>query len=324
MAGVRSGKWRHFALVCAIIFTATVVQSAPVFLSDIPDFYQHQLSGSDPSRPFNRPTNFSGYLNPITPVYSNIIPSDDGGPGIQWERNGGWCYITSFTSVFYQLDKRGASGLFNHGGNYTWLERMNYAIADFAIHAWGFGEAGPQSASQFITNKIGADRISLDLFTWDVGLSQVLRNSQATGFDSMYSAYSNLLASGNSVVLYLTNPGPANPDWWWSSSYHMVAAAGYNDATSEIYFADPNNQGSDPSLADWGHPYAENDPLPVGESYYNFNTMDATGLLSGSGGLGGAQVQTMYVFSTVPEPSTYALLLLGGTASLWALKRRES
>ena len=235
----------------ASLCAAAVGSAAPVFLPDLPDFYQHQLSGSDPSKPFDRPANFAGYANPTTPVYSNIIPLDNGGPGVQWERNGGWCYITSFTSAFYQLDKNGASGLFDHGGNYNWLERMNYAIADFAIHAWGFGEAGPQSASQFITNKIGADRISLDLFTWDVGISQVLRNSQPTAFDSMYSAYSNLLASGNSVVLNLTNPGPANPDWWWSSSYHMVAAAGYNDATSEIYFADPNNKGSDPGLADW-------------------------------------------------------------------------
>jgi hypothetical protein len=324
MLGARSDCWGYLALACALAFAAPAGRATPVFLPDLPDFYQHQLSGSDPSKPFDRPANFAGYANPTTPVYSNIIPLDSGGPGVQWERNGGWCYITSFTSVFYQLDKNGASGLFDHGGNYNWLERMNYAIADFAIHAWGFGEAGPQSASQFITNKIGADRISLDLFTWDVGLSRVLRNSQPTGYDSMYSAYSNLLASGNSVVLNLTNPGPANPDWWWSSSYHMVAAAGYNDATSEIYFADPNNKGSDPGLADWGHPYAEDDPLPVGESYYNFNTMDATGLLSGSGGLGGSQVQTMYVFSIVPEPATSGLLLVGVAVSLWAMKRRKA
>jgi hypothetical protein len=52
--------------------------------------------------------------------------------------------------------------------------------------------------------------------------------------------------------------------------------------------------------------------------------MDATGLLSGSGGLGGSQVQTMYVFSIVPEPATSGLLLVGVAVSLWAMKRRKA
>ena len=140
----------------------------------------------------------------------------------------------------------------------------------------------------------------------------------------MYGAYRDQMAFGNSIVLDLINPGPANPDWWWSHSYHMVAAAGYNDTTSEVYYADPNNKGNDPAQAGWGYAYEETDPLPVGESYYNFNSMDESGFLSGSGGLGGAQVRTMYVLSIVPEPSTYALLLLSGAASLWAFRRRKS
>jgi hypothetical protein len=36
------------------------------------------------------------------------------------------------------------------------------------------------------------------------------------------------------------------------------------------------------------------------------------------------QITDLYNSQTVPEPSTYALLLLGGAASLWALKRRKS
>ena len=319
-------NWRGLLpIFCMAMFALTAVApAAPVFVQDVPDFYQHQLSGYDASRPFGRPTNFAGYSNPTIPTYSNIQPGDNGGPGIQWERNGGWCYITSFTSAFYQLDKKGASGLFNQGGDHTWLERMNYAITEFAIHAWGFAEAGPQSAQEFITEKIGAGRITLDRLTWDADISGVRCNNEVTPFTSMYGAYRDQLAFGNSIVLDLINPGPANPDWWWSHSYHMVAAAGYNDATSEVYYADPNNKGNVPAQAGWGYAYEETDPLPVGESYYNFNSMDESGFLSGSGGLGGAQVRAMYVLSIVPEPSTYALLLLSGAASLVALKRRKS
>ncbi|MBU6328209.1 MAG: C39 family peptidase [Verrucomicrobia bacterium] len=309
----------------AVMFGLTAITlAAPVFIQDVPDFYQHQLSGYDASLPFGRPTNFAGYSNPTIPACSDIQPLDDGGPGIQWERNGGWCYIASFTSAFYQLDKKGASGLFDQGGDHTWLERMNYAIADFAIHAWGFGDAGPQSAQEFITGKIGAGRIALDRFTWDASDSSVRRNDEITPFTSMYGAYREKLTFGNSIVLDLINPGPANPDWWWSHSYHMVAGAGYDDATSEVYFADPNNKGNDLAQAGWGYAYEETDPLPAGESYYNFNSMDASGLLSGSGGLGGAQVRTMYVLSIVPEPSTYALLLCGGVVSLWASGSRNN
>jgi hypothetical protein len=36
------------------------------------------------------------------------------------------------------------------------------------------------------------------------------------------------------------------------------------------------------------------------------------------------EVTDLYNTQSVPEPSTYALLLLGGAASLWALKRRKS
>jgi hypothetical protein len=316
--------YRRATIGSALLGLTIGASAAPVYLSDLPDFYQHQLSGSDASNPFARPANFAGYSDPAVPDYSNTQPLDDSGPGVQWERNGGWCYIASFTDVFYQLDKRGASGLFDHGGEHTWLERMNYAISDLAIHVWGLGGVERQPIREFIADKVGPDRIAIDIFTWDIGLSRVMRNGEATSFTSMYTLYRSQVAMGNSAVFDLINPGPANPEWWWNSSYHRVAAAGYDDETSAIYFADPNGNGNDPALANWGHPYEEDDPLPVGESYYNFNTMDESGALSGSSGFSGAQVRNLFVLSIVPEPSTYALLLLGGAASLWALTRRKS
>jgi hypothetical protein len=40
--------------------------------------------------------------------------------------------------------------------------------------------------------------------------------------------------------------------------------------------------------------------------------------------LSSAEIGELYAYQSVPEPSTYALLLLSGAASLWALKRRKS
>jgi hypothetical protein len=40
--------------------------------------------------------------------------------------------------------------------------------------------------------------------------------------------------------------------------------------------------------------------------------------------LSSEEVQSLYNAEAIPEPSTYALLLLSGAASLWALKRRKS
>ena len=309
----------------AVLCIATTARAEPVYLANIPDFYQHQLSGWDVTKPFNRPGQLEGYSDPASPSYSNVQPLDDGGPGVQWERNGGWCTITSFTDVFYQLDKKGVQGLFDHGGDYTWLERMNYAIADFAIKYFGLGGNQWQTIDQFIADKVGAGRVSIDLFSWDAARSRVLRNGEATAFSSMYGIYREQLGLGNAAVLDLINPGAPNPDWWWSSSYHMVAAAGYDDATSGVYYADPNNRGGDPALSGWGHPFPVGDPLPVGSTNYSMNVMDETGLLSGPGGLSGARLRNLYVLSIVPEidPAGMGSVLAMVTGALGLLERRR-
>lgn len=307
-------------LVCA--GSACGARAAPVMLADVPDFYQHQLSGSDPSAPFGRPGLFAGYSDPLTPTYSTRVPIDDGGPGIQWERNGGWCYITAFTDVFYRLDRQGVSGLFDHGGDRTWLERMNYAIGDFAIKAWGFGGVPRMSASQFVDATVGANRVTIDCLTWDATLGVVRRNGEPTGSTSMYEAYAGELGLGRSAVLNLVDPGGSNPDWWWARSYHMVAAAGYDDATSGVFFADPNGSGSDPDSMNWGHPYGAGDPFPSGAGYYQSAVMDGAGILSGAGVFSGAQVKDIYVLTIVPEPSAWALVLAGLAGVALASSRR--
>lgn len=318
----RAGACRTTACLL-LLGLAAVVRASPVYVADVPDFYQHQLSGWDYAAPFNRPGNFSGYADPTIPSYSTLQPLDDGGPGIQWERNGGWCYITAFTNAFYQLDKRGVAGLFDRGGSFTWLERMNYAIGDFAIKAWGFGGIQRQSASQFVDGLVGPGRVSIDTFTWDDGLSRVMRNGDATPFESMYSLYTHQLAIGNAAVLNLVNPGEPNAGWWWSGSYHMVAAAGYDEQTSAIYFADPNGRGSDPGTRNWGYPYGTNDPLPVGAAYYESSFMDQSGLLSGDGAFSGALVTKIFVLSIVPEPPTAFMALAGLACGGFVVFRRR-
>ena len=308
---------RRLPLVVCLACQGLAASAAPIFLSDLPDFYQHQLSGADASAPFGRPGRFAGYSDPLVPTYDVAMPVDDGGPGVQWERNGGWCAITAMTDVFYRLDRQGVTGLFDHGGNRSWLERMNYAISDLAIKRWGLAEDAPMSTASFIDAKVGANRVRIDWLTWDANLGQVLSNGSPTPYVSMYSAYAGQLALGHSAVLNLVDPGKSNPDWWWAKSYHMVAAAGYDDSTSAIFYADPNGRGSDPESMNWGHPYGPDDPLPVGFSYYQSSIMGQTGLLSGDDVFSGALVTDIFVLSIVPEidPAGMGsvLALLGGS-----------
>ena len=73
-------------------------------------------------------------------------------------------------------------------------------------------------------------------------------------------------------------------------------------------------------------------PLTVGNYIYSANGNTAGGyadtpfsdLMIYSRALSPTEVTTLYNAQSVPEPSTYALLLLGGATSLWALKRRKS
>ncbi len=119
----------------------------PFFKPNLPDFYQHQKSGSDPAKPYGIPALApDDPPNPLRPGYTN---------GNWWEDKGGWCCIAAFTNSFYFLDKRGFHGLFDHsekspsglGGRpedqgRSWQERMAYAIEDLAIDTFGLGLNG--------------------------------------------------------------------------------------------------------------------------------------------------------------------------------------
>jgi hypothetical protein len=129
----------------ALLAWTSAVQGVPFFKPDLPDFYQHQKSGSDPAKAYNAPDLApSDPPNPLRPGYTN--PD-------WWEDGGGWCCIAAFTNSFYFLDKHGAPGLFDHSnldpvvgppfhGGRTWQERMAYAIEDLAIDTFGLQLGG--------------------------------------------------------------------------------------------------------------------------------------------------------------------------------------
>jgi hypothetical protein len=307
--------------------------AAPVYLADLPDFYQHQLSGSNGANAFNIPGPFAGYSNPTTASYDLTQPVDTGGPGVQWERNGGWCLITAFTDAFYQLNQHGAPGLFDHGGTHTWLERSAYGIEDLAIKTFGFGGAATQTIDQFMASYVGPNTVEHDVYTWNAALGRVMLNGVGTSYTSMYALYRDQIAAGHDAILNIINPSGNNPAWWWTAAageapaaghFHRLAGAGYDDATNTIYFADPNNQGSGPGMANWGFPYAVGAALPVGAAYYDSNTMAADGTLGGAGGYGGAVANQIDVLFTItPEPSSIIELGMGfGLVGLLAWRPR--
>jgi hypothetical protein len=327
-AGPKSGNGRRGYCISALVLAVALLggsRAAPaaiVYLPDLPDFYQHQLSGSDAGNMYNIPANFAGYTDPLAPSYSLTQPVNTGGPGVQWERDGGWCLIAGYTDAFYQLDLHGASGVFNHGGVHTWLERMAFGISDLAIDTFGFGGAPKLTIDQFMAFYVGANKVEHDIYTWNAAAGRVRLNGVNTAYTSMDALYQDQIAAGHDAVMNIVNPAGNNPAWWWTAAageapkaghFHTLAGAGFDAASSTIYYADPNDQGNGAATADWGFPYANAAALPVGAGFYGSNTMAADGTLGGAGGYSGALVNQIDVLFVpgAPEPSSIISLAVG-------------
>ncbi len=128
--------WVPTIVLGALLFWGLETHGAPFFKPDVPDFYQHQQSGSDPAQPFNMPELapadppivMQGGMERLMPGFTN---------GNWWEDGGGWCCVTAFVNSFYFLDRHGFRGLFDGDPTKPWQERMAFAIEDLAIGLLG-------------------------------------------------------------------------------------------------------------------------------------------------------------------------------------------
>ncbi len=119
------------------------------------------------------------------------------------------------------------------------------------------------------------------------------------------------LSATDTTGIYGTNPLSLN------TTYNAVIQWNFLDGTNNdtlSLFVDP----TDPILT--------NNAVYAATAFTtDVSSVAAANLrIGGSTSTPGVLVNSIEVATVVPEPSTYALLLLSGAASLWALKRRKS
>ncbi len=124
----------------------------------------------------------------------------------------------------------------------------------------------------------------------------------------------------------LTSTGyQVSMDQWY---YLTVVASGGSSPSWAFYVngvSEASGIGSVPVILDFNYSYGLGATIDGGDDYFG---TQSRGLIDNIAfydrALSAADVQSLYNAEAVPEPSTYALLLLSGAASLWALKRRKS
>ena len=260
-----------FGVVLDVVALGLGASAAPTFLPDIPDFYQHQKSGSNAANiPYKFPTGANPVPRPatFTPGYAN--PTDRS--WWEWGYNpdtagstgggaGGWCCIAAFTNAFYYWDVHGFSGLFNHGGVEPLLNRANYAIEDLAIDFFDMNGTGASTIPQFMDFYLPGGRPTYSEYFLDGGQVKKSNNPSAcgfglicdpaastnTGFTSLFDFYKSQINAKNSVLVYI-EPGAGTTAWW--TNFHVVTGAGFDN--NILYFADPNDTARG---TNWGAQY---------------------------------------------------------------------
>ncbi len=333
LAGAHRARFASMTVAVAVLsgmLSAGHTDAAPQYVPQLPDFYQHQWAGSGPAADYHNPgSNVGGvgffglpggagaFHNPTSPSYVRTVPTAGNGPGVQWGYDGGWCWTTAFSDILYQLEQQqGANGLFTHApgvgdpANPSWLQRMTYDIEDTTIKFFDFTNTGAQqSEDQIIAGWVGAGVVHHDVYTWNAAAGKVRKNGVNTASTSMFTSYQASIDAEQAPLIFLDAPPKPTVATWWEDSYHRVAGAGYDAATSTVYFADPNNRGSGAGGANWGNPYGAGDAFPTGAAYYDSATIGANGTFTG-GLYAGAQMARFDVY-WVPEPATMGLVCFG-------------
>jgi hypothetical protein len=334
-----------FGVVLHVLALGISATAAPTWLPDIPDFYQHQKSGSDGANaPYKFPTGANTVARPaiFTPGYAN--PTDRS--WWEWGYNpntagstggaaGGWCCIAAFTNAFYYWDVHGFNGLFNHGGVQPLLNRANYAIEDLAIDYFDMNGTGGRTFPQFMDFYLPGGRPTYDEYFLNGG--QIKKSnmpgscgfgiicdpaaSTNTGFTSFLDFYKSQINAGNAVLLYIEK-GAGTTAWW--GNYHVLTGAGFDNNT--VYFSDPNDTARG---VNWGAQYMPGDTLVPAAgatdadriAFYSKVTIGADGMTFSDGSYPTSTITRLYVLA-VPEPTTLALVFIGLGAVLQRRLRR--
>lgn len=340
--------WVGTLVLAGFLLVPSAARAVPYFLPNLPDFYQHQLSGPKVNVENDALIDFAppDAMPASAPNYDMTVN--------WWEDGFGWCCVTAFVNSFYYLEKRfNWPGLFTRPGGEkkTWQEQMVYAIEDMAIKYFGLKGPGltlAQYAKDVAKSAAAGAKgrtLSFSQFTLSGGKVQE-QDADATGmllapkdisgtFSSLFDVYRQELCKGQDVEIKWEFPSgvpPGTPVPWWAPSLHVTTGAGVADcksaADTTLWFADPDKRNDILDGAylpfDVREPYPDDATLaiPVGEIHYDEVSLNASGCIT-SGIYTGACITTLYDVSVVPEPGG-ALVLLSGLTALVDIGRRRS
>lgn len=244
------------------------------WITNMPDFYQHQAAQDDPTIPFPYPAG-----NPTGPQADTRVA---------WQWGGGWCAGVAVLDVMYNWSTRDASlnNLIRDGDirmdAAKWINPMrnniaynafNGALSGTGVNAWldtlGYGASAAllgDPSLQYAELRVAQDGGDKGKVIFQshrgattVKIPKIADNTQkrdATAFDFMQAQ----MLAGRTANLRIgakNAPAPNSVLWWkganiYGGNYHLVAAAGLDASTvtdtkfnGKIWFSDPDsNKGS--------------------------------------------------------------------------------
>lgn len=207
------------------------------YLSNIPDFYQHQ--------------------------FWEKVPGGQKG----WEDadKGGWCAYTAIADALYPWNAMpNYSGLFGKGITQrgAWLNASKTAITNVENETSKTGINGffEKQGVGKTAAKDGKPSLTSLWYTVNPTNGQVTAHL-ATGAEivkkagvaqTVFPFYVDQSKDGRTSVLTFKATAPKQNNLWWWGSFHDVAGAGFNPTNNQIFFADPDsNNGNVGAQAGW-------------------------------------------------------------------------
>ena len=223
--------------------------------------------------------------------------------------NGGFCFPSSFEDALYYLHNNGYAQAYTDNPN--WVTAMNSNLNSIV------GTFNPASYNLTGMNNY-LTALGLNTSLAATGVSNPGGNT-----DAIFNTFTQALLNGSNVLVHLAPNGVGG--LWWSGSYHVVDAVGFDKVNNAIVVADPDNNqyggfgfpgGATTNLLVNYDPSSE--AIPIANGFGDVGTItnaplqeytvDNTGKLT-DGPYAGTLIDQLFVIGVVPEPSTIALVL---------------
>ena len=226
--------------------------------------------------------------------------------------NAGFCWQSAFEDAMYFLHNNGFGNLYIDSAN--WVDAMNGNLAQIV----GTPGGGDTWMNTYINNKGYASVLSENTIANPGG-----------GF-SVFNSFTNNLLAGSNVLIHIDANSVTG--LWWSASYHVVDAVGFDAPNHKIIVADPDNN----KYGGFGFPgdstpnnkvdYLSSEPVPIENGFADVGanvtvvtnsllqsyTVDANGVLT-DGPYAGTKIDFLFAIGPIPEPSSVVLALVALT-----------